>query len=48
VISAALLGSGVALLIARVQPSLAWGLVIAAGAWTAGHLFFDWRSRRQG
>jgi len=46
VLTAALLGSGVALLIARVHPSLAWSLLIAAGAWTFGHLIFDWRSRR--
>jgi ubiquinone biosynthesis protein len=45
VLCAALLGSGVALLVARVQPTLAWALIAAAGLWLVGHLFQDWRTR---
>jgi ubiquinone biosynthesis protein len=46
IIAAALLGAGTALLVARLHPSLAWSLLIAAGAWTLGHLLLDWHSRR--
>jgi ubiquinone biosynthesis protein len=42
---AALLGSGVALMVAGVQRELSWGLLAGAGVWLAGHLFCDWRSR---
>jgi ubiquinone biosynthesis protein len=45
-ICAALLGSAVALLIARVQPALAWSLLAGAGVWLVGHLFGELRSRR--
>jgi len=44
-LSAALLGSAVALLIARVQPALAWTLLAAAAVWLAGHLIAEWRKR---
>jgi ubiquinone biosynthesis protein len=46
ILSSALLASGVALLIAQVQPNLAWGLVAGSAAWILGHLAADWRSRR--
>jgi ubiquinone biosynthesis protein len=45
-ICAALLGSAVALLVARVQPTLAWSLLSGAGLWLAGHLLCELRSNR--
>jgi ubiquinone biosynthesis protein len=47
ILSSALLASGVALLIARIHPRFAWSLIAGSAIWFLGHLFADWRSRRQ-
>ena len=41
VLAAAMLGSGVALLINSSHPALAWSLVAGAGGWVAGHIALD-------
>lgn len=47
VVSAALLGAGITLLVAGQESTLGWGLLAGSGAWMAAHLFCDWRSGKQ-